>query len=143
VSNDLNLWQGIGRLGKDPEVRFSPAGKAIANFSIACGSTWTDKSSGDKKEKTEWVRLIAFDKLAEIIGSYCKKGTQIYVSGRLQTREYEKDGAKRYITEIVIDKMQLLGPKPAGDKPETPQTAANKPPASAAGQADFDDDIPF
>ncbi|MNU91085.1 Single-stranded DNA-binding protein [compost metagenome] len=105
MSNDLNQCQFIGRLGKDPEVRYAPDGAAVANFSLACG--W--KTSN--KEGTEWVRVTAFGKLAEICGEYLKKGKQVFIQGRMQTREYEKDGSKRYVTEIIADQMQMLGSK--------------------------------
>lgn len=128
MSNDLNLCQFIGRLGKDPEMRYMPDGKAVANFSIACGQSWKGKD-GEKQEKTEWVRCAAFGKLAEIVGQYLKKGAQVYVSGRIQTREYEKDGSKRYTTEIVVDTMQMLGGK-REDSEHQKETA-------------IDSDIPF
>lgn len=120
MANDLNLCQFIGRLGRDPDMRFTPDGKAVANFSIACGQSWKSKD-GEKQEKTEWVRCVAFGKLAEIIGEYLKKGSQVYVSGRMQTREYEKDGTKRYTTEVVLDTMQMLGSRPqSSDEPKKP-----------------------
>lgn len=105
MSNDLNQCQFIGRLGKDVEIRYAPDGAEIASFSLACG--W--KTSN--KEGVEWVRVTAFGKLASICGTYLKKGKQVFIQGRMQTREYEKDGSKRYVTEIIADQMQMLGSK--------------------------------
>lgn len=138
MANDLNLCQFIGRLGKDPELRYLPDGKAVASLSIACGSSWKDKNSGEKQEKTEWIRISAFGKLAEIIGEYLKKGSQVYIAGRMQTREWEKDGVKRYTTEVVADQMQMLGGKPRDD--DAPRDKLKEP---TPGAGDFDDDIPF
>ncbi len=100
----------IGNLGKDPEVRYTPDGTAVANFSIATSEQWKDKATGEKREKTEWHRIVAFRRLGEICGEYLSKGRQVYIEGRIQTRDWEdKDGNKRYTTEIVADKMQMLG----------------------------------
>ena len=114
MSNDLNLCQFIGRLGNDPEIRYSPNGDAVASFSIACGSQWKDKA-GEKQERTEWISCTAWGKLAEIIGEYVKKGSQVYVSGKLKTDKYEKDGQTRYSTKVIVDTMQMLGGKRDGD----------------------------
>lgn len=141
----------IGNLGKDPDTRFLPDGKAVCNFSIACTESWKDKSSGEKKEATEWVRISAFGRLAEVCGEYLKKGSQVYIEGRLKTRKYEKDGADHYITEIMADQMKMLGSRPAGDgggqrdaggsqQRSAPAAAAKKPSSSFQ---DMDDDIPF
>lgn len=128
MSNDLNSCSFIGRLGKDPELRFTPSGEAVANLSLAVG--W----KGQKSEGTEWVRLVAFGKLAEICGEYLKKGSQIYAQGRFRTRKWQdKEGRDRYTTEVVIDRMQMLGPKPDGAKAAKP----------AAADEPFDDDINF
>src|SRR5210317_386826 len=100
----------IGRLGRDPEVRYTPDGTAIANFSIATSEEWKDKGTGEKKERTEWHRIVAFRRLGEICGEYLSKGRQVYIEGRLQTRDWQdKDGNKRYTTEIVASQMQMLG----------------------------------
>jgi single-strand DNA-binding protein len=155
MANDLNLCHFIGRLGRDPEIKYTPDGKAVANLSIACGQKWKDKNTGEKQEKTEWVKLVAFGKLAEIIGQYCKKGGQIYAAGRLQTRKWQdKDGHDRYTTEVVLDTMQLLGSKRDSQEDDAGHSSAapadtTKPttrPASTAASAqsgDFDDDIQF
>lgn len=147
MANDLNKWMGIGRLGKDPEMRYSPDGKAIASLSIACGESWKDKTTGEKQEKTEWVRIVAFGKLAEIIGEYLKKGAQVYIDGKLQTRKWQdKEGKDRYTTEIVADRMQMLGSRNNAGGDETSPPRDQRPAgqgARASAPADFDDDIPF
>ena len=131
MANDLNNCQFIGRLGKDPEIRNMSNGDPVANFSLACG--WKGKSS----EGTEWVNCVAYGKLADIIGQYVRKGSQIYVSGKLKTRAWEKDGVKRYTTEINVDQMQLLG----GKSDDGGQRQQQRAPAKSAG---YDEDpIPF
>ena len=106
MANDLNRCEFIGRLGKDPEVRFSAAGDVVANFSIAVGSKYQEK------ETTEWVRIVTFKKLAAICGDYLKKGSQVYIAGRMVTRKWQnKDGVDQYTTEVVADQMQMLGGK--------------------------------
>jgi len=112
----------VGRLGKDPEMKSMPNGTAITNFSIATSEEWKDKLTGEKKEKTEWHRVVTFRRLAEVCGEWLGKGSQVYIEGRLQTREWEKDGVKRYTTEIVADKMQMLGGK--GDRRDEPARVA-------------------
>lgn len=113
--NDLNLCNFIGRLGKDVDLRYSADGKPIANFSIACGESWKNKSTGQKQEKTTWVRIVIFGNLAEIAGKYLSKGSQVYISGKLQERKWQDKttGMDRFTTEIVIDNfvgsMQMLG----------------------------------
>ena len=131
----------IGRLGRDPEVRYTPDGTAVANFSIATSTEWTDKGSGDKKEKTEWHRIVAWRRLGEICGEYLAKGRQVYVEGRLQTREWEdRDGNKRYTTEVVATDVQFLGAKESAGQ----QGPYGGPPPSEPPFADSnDDDIPF
>jgi len=150
VASDLNYCSFIGRLGKDPETRYLPNGDACANFSIAVGESWKDKASGEKAERTEWVRCVAWRQLAEIVGEYCKKGQQVFVSGKMQTRKWEKDGHTNYTTEIVIDRMQMLGGKreEGGDRPErqAPAEKATQKPAKKGGESgfdDFEDDLPF
>ncbi|MFJ2334678.1 single-stranded DNA-binding protein [Pseudomonas helleri] len=109
----------VGTCGQDPEVRYLPNGNAVTNLSLATSEQWTDKQTGQKVEKTEWHRVSMFGKVAEIAGEYLRKGSQVYIEGKLQTREWEKDGIKRYTTEIVVDMqgtMQLLGGRPQGDQ---------------------------
>lgn len=108
----------VGTCGQDPEVKYLSNGNAVTNLSLATSEQWKDKQSGEKKEKTEWHRVVIFGKVAEIAGEYLRKGSQVYIEGKLQTREWEKDGIKRYLTEIVVDMqgaMQLLGGKSSAD----------------------------
>jgi single-strand DNA-binding protein len=133
----------VGNLGRDPETRYMPSGDAITNIAIATTDSWKDKATGEKKEQTEWHRISAFGKLAEIMGQYLKKGSQVYIEGSLRTRKYtDKDGIERYATEIRADSMQMLGGRQEGSAPQrqaAPQ-AASKP---APNFSDMDDDIPF
>ncbi len=105
----LNKVMLIGNLGRDPEIRYSQQGLAVVNFSIATSETWTDKNSGDRQEKTEWHRIVSFGKQAEILEKYLSKGSSVYIEGRLQTRNWEKDGQTHYTTEIVVSNFQFLG----------------------------------
>jgi single-strand DNA-binding protein len=99
----------VGNLGKDPEVRYTQGGTAVCNFTVATSEVWTDKDSGEKQEQTEWHRIVVWRKLAEICGEYLKKGRQVYVEGKLQTRSWKQDGITRYTTEIKADEVQFLG----------------------------------
>jgi single-strand DNA-binding protein len=130
----------VGNLGQDPEVRYSPSGSAMANVSVATTDQWKDKQTGEKQEKTEWHRVVFFGKLAEIVGEYLKKGSQVYIEGRLQTRKWQgQDGQDRYTTEIVASEMQMLGGRPAaggGQQSSSPAQQQTPP-------EDFDDDVPF
>ena len=117
MANGLNKAILIGNLGKDPEMRYTPSGLGIANFNIATSETWNNKE-GAKETRTEWHRIVAFGKLAEICGEYLSKGKQVYIEGRIQTRDWEdKDGNKKYTTEIVANQMLMLGSRDAGDAP--------------------------
>ena len=134
----------IGRLGQDPEVRYTPDGTAVANFSIATSEEWKDKNSGEKKERTEWHRIVAWRRLGEICGEYLSKGRQVYIEGRIQTRSWDdKDGNKRYTTEIVASDVQFLGGRDsaAAAGPSAGSQDAGGPPLSPQGPQD--DDIPF
>ena len=104
----------VGRLGRDPEIRYSQQGTAVVNFSIATSEEWYDKASGEKKERTQWHRIVVFGKIAESCGKYLAKGRQVYVEGRLQTSSYEKDGQTHYSTDIVANTVQFLGGKQDG-----------------------------
>lgn len=104
----LNRWQGIGRLGKDPEVRNLDNGSTVANFSMACTESYKDKTTGERKESTEWINVVAWKGLADLAGRYLHKGDQVYCEGKLKTRSYEKDNVTRYVTEIVLDNMTML-----------------------------------
>jgi single-strand DNA-binding protein len=134
----------VGRLGRDPELRYTPDGTAIANFSVATSEEWTDKTSGEKKERTEWHRIVAYRRLGEICGEYLSKGRQVYIEGRIQTRDWEdKDGVKRYTTEIIASQMQMLGSKDdkGGSRPASSGASPEfGGPPDATNQ---DDDIPF
>jgi single-strand DNA-binding protein len=146
----------IGNLGRDPEIRYMPSGDAVANFSIACTENFKDKS-GEKQEKTEWVRISMFGKLAEIAGEYLKKGSSVYIEGRMQTRKWtNKEGQEQYTTEIVADRMQMLGGRAGSNSfevvdrdsegsapPPRQQEPASARPASRGNINDIDDDIPF
>lgn len=152
--SSLNKTMLIGHLGRDPETRYMPNGEAVTNIAIATTESWKDKTTGEKKEATEWHRVTFYRKLAEIAGQYLKKGSLVYVEGKLQTRKWtDKDGVERYTTEVIVDQMQMLGgrPAPSDDAPApAPRQAkqeARQPAASQSGgqrqMADMDDDIPF
>ncbi len=141
----------IGRLGKDPETRYMTNGEAVTNVSLATSETWKDKS-GEKQEKTEWHNLVFYRRLAEVAGEYLRKGSQVYVEGKIQTRKWQdkETGKDRYTTEIIVNEMQMLGSKQGGEQHESSEPAARpapaaKPAAPASGGAfdHFDDDIPF
>ena len=148
----------VGNLGADPETKYLPSGDAVTNIRVATTDTWKDKTSGEKKEATEWHRIAFFGRLAEVAGEYLKKGSQVYVEGSLRTRKWQdKDGQDRYSTEIRGDVMQMLGRREGGGEarslPERPNRGEAKPAAAQAGaQAgakkpgkfdDMEDDIPF
>lgn len=115
MARGINKVILIGNLGQDPEIRYAPSGTAIANLSIATSDTWLDKQSGERQERTEWHRLVLFNKTAEVAGQYLKKGSKVYVEGRLQTRKWQgQDGQDRYTTEIVVGDMQMLGGNDGG-----------------------------
>jgi single-strand DNA-binding protein len=132
----------IGRLGRDPEVRYTPDGTAVANFSIATSEEWKDRETGEKKERTEWHRIVAWRKLGEICGEYLSKGRQVYIEGRLQTRDWQdQEGNKRWTTEIIARDMQMLGSKEqSGSFSEEHGGGSSGPPAD---QSPTEDDIPF
>ncbi|OWT63529.1 single-stranded DNA-binding protein [Candidimonas nitroreducens] len=160
----------VGNLGRDPEVRYSPDGAAICNVSIATTSQWKDKASGERREETEWHRVVFYNRLAEIAGEYLKKGRSVYVEGRLKTRKWQdkETGADRYSTDIVADQMQMLGsregdgmgsgggggysnsappqqraPRPAQSQGQSQGQRPAAPQSAPANLADMDDDIPF
>ncbi len=163
----LNKVMLIGNLGADPEVRYMPTGGAVVNITLATSMRWKDKQSGERKEATEWHRVVFFNRLAEVVGEYLKKGSQIYVEGRLQTRKWQdQNGQDRYTTEIVASEMHMLGSRSGGtadfggDQSQGGYSAPQSRPASQSQQSasqhdpgsmppappnydDFDDDIPF
>ena len=142
----------IGNVGGDPECRFMPNGNAVTNITLATTDSWKDKQTVQLQERTEWHRVVLFGKVAEIAGEYLRKGSQCYIEGRLQTREWEKDGVKRYTTEVVVDMngtMQLLGGKSeGGERQQAPRQPALQPRQQSQQQPapdydSFDDDTPF
>ena len=140
----------VGNLGRDPETKYMPNGEAVTNVAVATTESWKDKNSGEKKEITEWHRITFYRKLAEIAGQYLKKGSSVYIEGRLQTRKWtDKDGVERYTTEIIADTMQMLGSKPGASSGTDDDYGSTAPaPRKAAKPAssnfnDMDDDIPF
>ena len=130
----------LGNLGADPEIRYTAGGDAVATISVATSSSWNDKQSGEKREKTEWHRVVFFRRLAEVVGEYLKKGSSIYVEGQLQTNSYEdkNTGEKKFSTQIVAREMQMLGSRNSmdGQQDSSPEMQSQEPPV-------FDDDIPF
>jgi single-strand DNA-binding protein len=158
MAGGINKVILVGNLGQDPEIRYTADGRPIANFSIATSESWKDKNSGEKREKTEWHRVVVFGKLAEICGEYLSKGRQVYIEGKLQTRKWQgQDGQDRYTTEVVIDgftgTMQMLGTREGGGA--RPAGAGGRGNSSGGGgyedqgypqqpyQNDKEDDIPF
>lgn len=137
----------VGNLGRDPETRYMPNGDAVTNIAVATTESWKDKQTGEKKELTEWHRITFYRKLAEIAGQYLKKGSQVYVEGRLQTRKWtDKEGVERYTTEIIADAMQMLGSKQGGNSHQNDDdTPAPRQQQRSGGQRNDDpsDDIPF
>jgi len=157
MAGGINKVILVGNLGQDPEIRYTADGRAIANFSIATSETWNDRNTGEKREKTEWHRVVVFGKLAEICGEYLSKGRQVYIEGKLQTRKWQgQDGQDRYTTEVVVDirgTMQMLGSRGGGGGQQGGRSYNQAP--SGGGQkgggdfnnppaySDADDDIPF
>lgn len=140
MAKGINKVILIGNLGQDPDVRFMPNGNAVANVTLATSESWKDKNTGETQERTEWHRVVFFRRLAEIAEKYCKKGSRIYIEGKLQTRKWkDKNDQDRYTTEIVADQMQMLDGRSDG------RPAQNSAPSSSAPahEPDFDDDIPF
>lgn len=147
MSRGINKVILIGHLGRDPEVKYFPSGDAIANATIATAESWKDKQTGEQKEATEWHNVVFPGKLAEIAGKYLKKGSKVYVEGSLRTRSWEKDGVKRYTTEIRVHDLQMLDGKPADGSPrqDAPRTQQDRQPTNHDPvDAPFEDDeIPF
>ena len=147
----VNLVIILGNLGNDPEVRYMPNGEPVANISIATSETWNDKITGEKREKTEWHRVTAYRRTAEIIGQYTRKGSKLYVEGKLQTRKWtDNNGVDRYTTEIIADSVQLLDSRRDGQNENHGRTGGGQqqsPPRQNSNpqyeQQNFDDDIPF
>jgi len=152
MARGINKVILVGNLGNDPEVRYANNGNAIANISVATSESWKDKNTGDQQEKTEWHRVVMFNRLGEIAGEYLKKGSKVYIEGKLQTRKWQdQSGNDRYTTEIVANEMQMLdsrGDSSGGYQAQSaPQSQSDAPsqaaPSQQAPSSDFDDDIPF
>lgn len=148
MARGVNKVTLIGNLGADPEVRYTANGSAVANIRLATAESWRDKESGENQERTEWHRVVFFSRLAEIVGEYLKKGSQVYIEGRLQTRKWQdRDGNDRYTTEIVANEMQMLGGRGGGGGFDAPSQSSSSAPAQKSNNEppmdDFDDDIPF
>jgi len=142
MARGINKVIVLGNLGADPDARYMPNGNAVTNISVATTDTWKDKESGERQEKTEWHRVVFFGRLAEIASEYLKKGSQVYVEGRLQTRKWEdKEGNDRWTTEIVANEMQMLGERVSQSSSDNLSTTKRS--SSEFTSDDFDDDIPF
>ena len=159
MARGINKVILVGNLGNDPETRYMPNGNAVTNITIATSDSWKDKQSGEQQERTEWHRVVFFNRLAEIVGEYLRKGSQVYVEGRLQTRKWQdNNGNDRYTTEIVANEMQMLGARGGsgggqqyggdsmgggGEQPSSKPAEQQSQPQKSGGMDDFDDDIPF
>ncbi len=149
MARGINKVILIGNLGNDPDVRYTAGGAAVSNISLATTEAWKDRESGEQQERTEWHRVVFFGRLAEIVAEYLKKGSQVYIEGKLQTRKWtDKDGNDRYTTEIVANEMQMLGSRSGGgdyskSAPAEEPPAARQATAKAADENFVDDDIPF
>lgn len=156
MARGINKVILVGNIGKDPETRYMPNGKAVTNFSVATSEGWTDKQTGDKQERTEWHNVVLFEKLAEIAAEYLRKGSQVYIEGSLRTRKWQdKEGKDRYTTEIVARDMQMLGGRggasggggggefSGNERRPAAGGAERAAPPPAAEEGEFDDDIPF
>ncbi|WAG77015.1 single-stranded DNA-binding protein [Metapseudomonas furukawaii] len=150
--SNLNRWEGIGRLGQDIELRYLPDGRAVANFNIGVDDSYKSKQTGQRVEQTEWVRCVAFGPTAEFLGQWLRKGARLLAVGKLKTREYEKDGSKRYVTEIHLAQGTEIIDWPAKDSQprqpaqQAPRNGSRPQPGQQAAPPDydsFDDDIPF
>ncbi|MCC6203124.1 MAG: single-stranded DNA-binding protein [Gammaproteobacteria bacterium] len=151
MARGLNKVMLIGNLGADPEIRYTQSGGAVANIRLATAESWKDPKTGEQQERTEWHRVVMFGRLGEIAGEYLRKGSQVYIEGRIQTRKWtDKNNEERYTTEIVANEMQMLGGRGAGggtaeggggQAPRAERPAATSAPSHTA--ADFDDDVPF
>lgn len=157
MARGINKVILVGNLGADPDTRYMPSGKAVCNIRIATSETWKDRQSGDPQERTEWHSVVMYDKLGEIAAEYLRKGSQVYIEGKLRTRKWQdKEGRDRYTTEIIADQMQMLGgrggsgggggggeyrPRPAASEGRSSSESRSAPPPADDGG--FDDDIPF
>ena len=145
MARGINKVILVGHLGKDPETRYMPSGSAVTNLRLATSESWKDKNSGDQQERTEWHSVAMFGRLAEIAAEYLRKGSQVYIEGKLRTRKWQdRDGNDRWTTEVIADEMQMLGGRGGGSAPMNQDPGPGSAPApSGSGSDDFDDDIPF
>ncbi|MBT7437110.1 MAG: single-stranded DNA-binding protein [Cellvibrionales bacterium] len=150
MARGINKVILVGTLGADPDTRYTPSNAAVTNLSLATNESWKDKQSGEQKEKTEWHRIVMFNRLAEIASEYLRKGSQIYIEGKIQTRKWEdKEGKDRWTTEIVANEMQMLGGRSSGGNSggasgsEFASSGSSASAPSSDASDDFDDDIPF
>jgi single-strand DNA-binding protein len=158
MARGINKVILVGNLGADPDTRYMPSGKAVTNIRIATSESWKDKQTGDQQERTEWHSIVMYDKLGEIAAEYLRKGSQVYVEGKLRTRKWQdKEGKDRYTTEIIADQMQMLGgrggaggsggssggPSGGGDRERPSRQAPAEDRSPPADEGGFDDDIPF
>lgn len=150
ASRGVNKVILVGNVGQDPETRYMPNGNAVTNISLATSETWKDKNTGEQQERTEWHRVTFYQRLAEIVAEYVKKGSKLYIEGRLQTRSWEQDGVKRYATDIIASEMQMLDSRggsadsySSGAGATPPQKNTTPTQEAPADMDSFDDDIPF
>ena len=146
MARGINKVILVGNLGADPETRYMPSGSAVTNLSVATSESWKDKQTGEQKDRTEWHKVAMFNRLAEIAAEYLRKGSQVYIEGKIRTRKWQdRDGNDRWTTEIIADEMQMLGGRGGGGG-SAPMSSGPGPSSSAPpqpGPDDFDDDIPF
>jgi single-strand DNA-binding protein len=148
MARGINKVILVGNLGADPETRYMPSGSAVTNLSVATSESWKDKQTGEQKDRTEWHKVAMFNRLAEVAAEYLRKGSQVYIEGKIRTRKWQdRDGNDRWTTEIIADEMQMLGGRGGGGGGSAPMSSGQDsgPPSTPpqAGPDDFDDDIPF
>jgi single-strand DNA-binding protein len=148
MARGINKVIIVGNLGGDPETRYMPSGSAVTNLTVATNESWKDKQTGEQKDRTEWHKVAMFNRLAEIAAEYLRKGSQVYIEGKLRTRKWQdKNGQDRWTTEIIADEMQMLGGRGGAGGGSAPMSSGQDsgPPSAPpqAGPDDFDDDIPF
>lgn len=144
MARGVNKVIVVGNLGQDPDTRYMPSGSAVTNLRVATNESWKDKQTGEQKDRTEWHSVAMFGRLAEIAAEYLRKGSQVYIEGKLRTRKWQdKDGKDRYTTEIIADEMQMLGSRSGGGAPAMSDSTPASAPAPQSSRDDFDDDIPF
>lgn len=144
MARGINKVILIGNLGADPTVRYMPNGEAVANITIATSESWKDKNTGEQQEKTEWHRVIFFRRLAEVVGEYLKKGSKIYVEGKLQTKKWQdKQGQDRYTTEVIANEMQMLDTRQSGNNQNQQNQQSDQAFSDQPAPDDFDQDVPF